>query len=122
MYKPLKEYVTQSDELKRLIAENPDLPLVVMVNYEVCADAEYTWWFAPTLTFEVGDLLDCEQSVNEERLYDDIGDFEEDLANYLVDSRKYDDLTDDEFDKVVAEELKKYEPYWKKVIYIRATV
>lgn len=122
MYKPLKEYVTQSDELKKLIIENPDLPLIAMVNYEVCADDDYRWWFAPSLIFEIGYILDCEQTVNEERIYDDEDEFEEDLENYLADSGEYDNLSDDEFDKAVAEELKKYEPYWKKVIYIRATV
>lgn len=122
MYKPLKEYVTQSDELKKLIIENPDLPLVAMVDYEVCADDDYRYWFAPSLTFKVGYILDCEQTVNEERIYDDEDEFGEDLENYLVDSGEYDNLSDDEFEKVVDEELKKYEPYWKKVIYIYASV
>ena len=44
------------------------------------------------------------------------------MADILGDSGDYDETTDEEFDKIVQEELKKYEPYWKKVIEIRADV
>ncbi len=122
MPKPLNECITQSDELKKLIIENPELPLVVMVDYEVCADASSRWWFAPDIRFEVGDFLDCEQEVNDERIYDDKDIFEEELTDSLADSGDYDDISDEEFDRIVAEKLKEYEPYWKKVIYIRASI
>ena len=32
------------------------------------------------------------------------------------------DVSDEEFDRAVEEEMKKYEPYWKKVIAIYADV
>ena len=47
---------------------------------------------------------------------------EEDLADILADSGDYDETTDEEFDAIVKTELAKYEPYWKKVIQIRADV
>ena len=122
MYKPLNMFSAQTDELKKLIAEHPDYPIVVIVANEVVADDFYGWWYAPSLSFSIGEILDCEQEVNDEKVYTDRDDFEEDLADILGDSGDYDETTDEEFDKIVQEELKKYEPYWKKVIQIRADV
>lgn len=121
-YRPLNMFMKQTDELKKLIAEHPDYPIVVMVANEVVADDFYGWWYAPSLSFSIGEILDCEQDVNDEKVYVDRDDFEEDLADILGDSGDYDETTDEEFDKIVQEELKKYEPYWKKVIQIRADV
>ena len=121
-YRPLNMFMKQTDELKKLIAEHPDYPIVVMVANEVVADDFYGWWYAPSLSFSIGEILDCEQEVNDEKVYTDRDDFEEDLADILGDSGDYDETTDEEFDKIVQEELKKYEPYWKRVIQIRADV
>ena len=121
-YRPLDMFTKQTDELKKLIAEHPDYPIVVMVANEVVADDFYGWWYAPSLSFSIGEILDCEQEVNDEKVYTDRDDFEEDLADVLGDSGDYDETTDEEFGKVVQEELKKYEPYWKNVIQIRADV
>ena len=120
-YKPLKMFTAQTDALKKLIADHPDYPIVVMVANEVVAD-DYGWWYASSLSFSIGEILDCEQEVNDEKVYIDRDDFEEDLADSLGYSGDYDETTDEEFDKIVQEELKKYEPYWKKVIQIRADV
>ena len=121
-YRPLGMFTAQTDKLKKLIAEHPDLPIVVIVNTEVVADDDYNWWYAPDISFSLGEILDCEQDVNDMKVYTDRDDFEEDLADVLGDSGDYDETTDEEFDKIVQEELKKYEPYWKKVIQIRADV
>ena len=121
-YRPLDMFIKQTDELKKLIAEHPDYPIVVMVANEVVADDYYGWWYAPCLSFSIGEILDCEQDINDEKTYTDRDDFEEDLAEILWDSGDYDETTDKEFDAIVKAELAKYEPYWKKVIQIRADV
>ena len=122
MYKPLNMFAKQTDELKQLISEHPDYPIVVLCNYEVRNDDGYYWWYAPEIRFSIGEILDCEQYVNDERVYADRDEFEEDLTNKLADSGDYDDITDEEFDAIVEAELSKYEPYWKKVIQIWADV
>lgn len=122
MYKPLNMFTKQTEELKQLIAEHPTYPIIVMVANEVVADDFYGWWYAPSLSFSIGEILDCEQDVNDEKVYVDRDDFEEDLADILGDSGDYDETTDEEFDAIVKAELDKYEPYWKKVIQIRADV
>lgn len=122
IYKPLNMFAKQTDELKQLISEHPDYPIVVLCNYEVCGDDSYAWWYAPEISFSIGEILDCEQNINEERTYIDRDDFEEDLSDFLADSGDYDEATDEEFGAIVKAELAKYEPYWKKVIQIRADV
>ncbi len=121
-YRPLNMFTKQTDELKELITKYPDYPIVVMVANEVVADDYYGWWYAPDLSFSIGEFLDCEQDVNDEKVYVDRDDFEEDLMNVLADSGDYDEITDEEFDVIVKAELARYEPYWKKVIQIRADV
>lgn len=121
-HKPLNMITAQTDELKRLIAEYPDYPIVVMCNGEVCADDEYRWWYAPSLSFDIGEILDCEQDIRGDRVYSDRDEFREDIEDTLASLSEYEKLTDKEFDAVVDEKLAEYDPYWKKVIEIRADV
>ena len=122
MYRPLNMFIKQTNELKELIANYPDYPIVILCNYEVCNDDSYYWWYAPEIRFGIGEILDCEQDINDERVYTDRDEFEEDLTDILADSGDYDETTDEEFDNIVKIELLKYEPYWKKVIQIYADV
>lgn len=121
-YRPLGMFTAQTTELKKLITEHPDLPIVVIVNSEVVADFDYNWWYAPDVSFSIGELLDCEQDVNDMKVYTDRDDFEEDLRDILCDLEEFEEATDEEFDQAVKEQLADYEPYWKKVIKIRADV
>ena len=120
-YKPLNMFAEQTDELKKLIREHPDYPIVVVCNSDVVAD-ENGWWYAPEISFKTGVILDCEQDINDEKVYIDEDDFEEDIRYMLEDREDLEDVSDEEFDRAVEEEMKKYEPYWKKVIAIYADV
>lgn len=121
-FKPLNMFIKQTDELKALIAEHPDYPIVVICSSEVCADDGYRWWYAPCLSFGIGEILDCEPDILNEKIYVDRDDFEEDLQDRLADDERYENLSNAEFDNIVKAELAKYEPYWKKVIVIKADV
>ena len=121
-YRPLDMFIKQTDELKKLIAEHPDYPIVVMVGTEVVADDYYGWWYAPCLSFSIGEILDCEQDINDEKTYIDRDEFEEDVYDKYTWDEKYEKLDNFEFDEMVEKKLKEYEPYWKKVIQIRADV
>ena len=80
-FKPLNMFTKATDELKELIAKYPDYPIVVLVDSEVVADDDYGWWYAPEIRFNIGEILDCEQDINDERVYVDRDEFEEDLAD-----------------------------------------
>ena len=121
-YRPLDMFLKQTDELKELIAKYPDYPIVVIVDSEVVADDDYGWWYAPEIRFGIGEILDCEQDVDDEKTYIDRDELEEDIEEMLSWDNRYEKLSDEDFNKVVKKELNKYEPYWKKVIQIRASV
>lgn len=120
-YKPLNMFYSQTDKLKKLIAEHPDYPIVVMVGYEVVGD-DYGWWYAPEIRFSLGELLDCEQKINDEKTYIDRDDFEEDVRYFVECDDRFDNSTDEEIEAEVRRILLTYEPYWTKVIKIMADV
>lgn len=111
--------VHDSVELRKLITENPDLPIVVLVG-ENAWSGEYGYECCTNVTCCVKEILDCETPFKEENVFTDQSDFEEDLSDYLVELPEFSDLTDEEFDEQLKKEMEKYNPYWKKVIVIRA--
>ena len=116
-------FIKQTDELKKLIAEYPDYPIVVIVADEVVADYDYYgWWYAPCLSFSVGEILDCEQDINDEKTYIDRDEFEEDIQYKVECDDRFENATNEEFDAEVNRIITEYEPYWKKVIQIMADV
>ena len=121
-YKPLNMFIKQTEELQKLIAAHPDYPIVVLCSSDVVADDGYSYWYAPKLSFTIGEILDCEQDVNDEKTYSDRDDFEDDVRYMFECDGQYDNLSSEEFDELVKNELEKYEPYWKDVIIIYADI
>lgn len=106
-----------SDELKQLIAENPDLPIVVLVGQDAASD-DYGYTYCSDIHFCIDEILDCELPFGEGYVYNDRDDLEDALSDYLADCEEYENLSDEEFQTLLIKELSKYEPYWKKVIAI----
>lgn len=112
-----------STELKKLLAENPDLPIVTMTCDDVCMEG-YGWCYSCNVWCSITTILDCETPFKSDYVYDNENDFKEDLAEYLyeLNPSKYKEIPNEDFDKLVDEEVQKYVPYWKKVIAIHADV
>ncbi len=106
-----------SDELKQLIAENPNLPIVVLVGQYAASD-DYGYTYCSDVQFCIDEILDCSLPFGKGYVYNDRDDFAYDLENYLADDETYENLSDEEFQTLLTKELSKYEPYWKKVIAI----
>lgn len=107
-----------TDELRRLIAENPTLPLLVFASEDaVCGD--YTYTCCSSVSASLGEFLDCQQEVNEERVYCDKDDFAEEYADKLYDWEGRDwDGSDKEWDEYVDKRIAEYDPYWKPCIIL----
>ena len=117
---------TSSEELKCLITENPDLPIVVLAG-EDANNGDYTWMYCSYISFGIEEILDCECPYYGEVVCTDRDDFEERLEEWLWDKMCYEDFNGDgvepseeEFQTQLKKEILKYEPYWKKVIAIFA--
>ncbi len=97
-------------ELLRLIAENPSLPVVPMVNSEVVADDDYAYWLGSFSNSTVDEYV-C---VNE-RFYtrDNQDEIEDDFSDYLCDD--YPDMPDEEFYKMIHEKVEAL-PWTKAII------
>lgn len=115
-------------ELRKLIAEHPNYPICVSAS-EDANNGDYGWTYCARVSFAVGEILDCEQHINDEIVFDDRDDFEQRLDEWLWDEMccevscygMYDRKpTEEQFQKRLAEEKAKYEPYWKDCIFIYA--
>ena len=108
----------KSDELKKLILENPDLPIVVLAGEEASA-GWYSWTFCSSISFCIDEILDCDYCDYDDTVFTDRERLEEHVADELFD--EYEDKSEEEFNEAVESRLKELEPYWTKVIAIYAT-
>jgi hypothetical protein len=107
-----------SDELKKLIFENPDLPIVVLANEDSVCDY-WGWTYCSSISFSISEILDCDYYDYDDVVFTDRDRLEEKIENDLYD--EYYGRPEEEYDFAVKQELEKYEPYWKKVIAIYAS-
>ena len=111
------DLATKTDELKKLIAENPDLPIVVLAGTDA-TDGEQAM-FCSDIRFRIDEILDCEVPYTEYVEIDRIS-FEEQIEEWLWDEMGGNDkdtkLSEAVFEDALKETKAKYEPYWKKVI------
>lgn len=100
-------YINKSEELLKLVAENPDLPVVPLVDYEVVGD-DSGCWIGSFGHSEVG-----EYALFGDRYFTDRDDLEEVYADYVADD--YPDMSDEEFFAMVKEKTK---DWWTKAILV----
>lgn len=97
-------------QLRKLIQENPELPLVFYVsNDEICYDHSSTVFEG--CTCKIGTVY-----LNEEQTYDDIDNIVEDYSCNLCDEEGFKDLSDEEFDKKVEEYVNENVRHYKAII------
>lgn len=107
--------LNSTEDLKRLILENPDLPLVLF-SHQI-GSGRPRFRACNYITARKGEILDCMQDVVTDKVYDDRDDLRDDLMD------KYGitfDGTDEEFTKFIEDKMLEYEPYWKPCIIIYA--
>ena len=103
--------------LKRIIKENPDLPITFLVSEDIYK-GDYNWQYCSEISYRIDEILDCQVPCAEDEVFSDKAYFEERLSDYLSDLPENNDLDDDEFEALVSKELQKYKPYWKKAIVV----
>jgi len=106
-----------ADELKQLIVENPDLPIVVFAG-ENANIGDYSYMSCSHVSVKKGEFLDCEQQIDDCKCYTDRDDFEEDVADVLAGEEQYRDLPYDEFNSIVERTVNEYDDFWKPCILL----
>ena len=109
-------FLNECQELKRLIIENPDLPLAFFA--EDTGDYRSGYISCSSVTAEKGEVLDCYQEINDEKAFTSRDDFEEDLRDTLWGIDKYRNISDEEFEEILEEEKSKYDDKWKDCIIV----
>lgn len=106
----------KTEELKRLIVEHPDYPIVVLTG-EDANSGDYYWMYCTDIRFDVGEILDAEYfDFNDEMITD------RDRLEEVVEERLFDTgLEGEELEKAVKAKVAELEPYWTDVIAIYAT-
>jgi hypothetical protein len=98
-------------ELRRLILENPDLPLIIFAG----EDAWQGDWPYNQVDASRG-------KVQELTLYGDVwldeDDYREELADDLCDEEEYKDLSDEEWDKMIDQKVEETEFCRAIVVYV----
>ena len=84
-----------NEELRKLIEENPDLPLVFYVTNDDLCDDYYTTVFEDSRC-KVGELY-----FDDEITYEGLDDVVDEYRDRLCDEEEYKDLSDDDYDKAV---------------------
>lgn len=107
-----------ADELKQLIVENPDLPILVFAG-EYANNGDYPYMGCSHVSAKEGEFLDCEQQIDDCKCYTDRDDFECDVFTVLEGEEQYDNLSDEEFDSVVKRKTAEYDEFWKSCIILR---
>ena len=127
MRRPLGYFVENTDRLRKIILEHPDYPIVVQVDHDVVGDDYYAWWLAPCLSFSMEEILDCHidsllgLELDDLNVFFDRGEFKDYIEN-VMDCSRFDELPDEEFNRVLNEEFHKFDDYWVPAIVIRAEV
>lgn len=108
----------ESDELKSLILENSDLPIVVLASEEANCGGHY-WMFCSSVSFRIDEILDCDFYDSDDTVFCDRDSLEQYIEEMLYD--EYCDKSDEEYGEAIKNKLAELEPYWTKVIAIYAT-
>nr|DAY85585.1 MAG TPA: hypothetical protein [Caudoviricetes sp.] len=113
-----KEIEIQQENLNtlvKLMKENPTLEVMPMVDSEVVASDDYSWWLG---RFGEAELDEC--WFNDERIYFRSWDEEELIEDAIEDfgyNPKLDGLSDEELNKMAEERVNKLG--WEKVILVK---
>lgn len=103
-----------TSELKKIILENPDLPIVVFAGREAC-NYDFNTTLCSYMQTYVGKYLDIKvEEDKEDRMYEDEDDLKDKIYEYYSDK-----FTDEkELNNYVDKKLNQYSHFWKKCIVL----
>ena len=114
-----KLYTTihNTEKLRKLILENPGLPLVVFAGEEANS-GDHSWMTCTDVSCDKGEILDC-VGPNDELIYTDRDELEDDVGDELY--NEVGDIPDEEYEKLLREKMSKYEEFWTECIIVYVT-
>lgn len=107
-----------TDELKKLIAEHPDYPIVVLAGEDANV-GDYGWMYCTDISFGLLEILDTDFYDFDDCIFIDRERLEEYIEDMLYDD--YQDKPKAEYEAAIKAKLAELEPFWSEVIAIYAT-
>lgn len=104
--------LSDTSNLRKLILENPDLPLLIFCGEEAWSG---DWAYEQAVSVSDGKILELTLYEHMWRTKDD---YEEELANDLSDKEEYENLSDKEYEKVIKQKVSETEFVKAIVIYV----
>lgn len=117
MFKLDYDIMHSGDELKKLIAAHPDLPIVFEANGEANF-SDYPITVCTYVRASIGEVLDCQQDIADDCIFTDRDEFADCVQEYIYDTSPYDDRPDSYYIQEAKRLVESYEPYWKKCILV----
>ncbi len=114
MLKKTLNLLNSTAELRKLIIENPDLPLVVFAG-ESASTGGCSSTFCSNVRPYIGAIINCENNVCKDRVCE-----EEEFEDALFDKLEYEhpELDDDELYELLEKKISEYGPYLEKCIIL----
>lgn len=114
---PLSYLMTDGKKIRDLILSNPDLPLVFMATDDANA-GDYWKQVCCSIHAEIGEVLDCNQTINDEIIFCDREEFTDYIFDRIDEFVDRDDMPLSWYEAEARRIAAEYDPCWKKCIII----
>lgn len=110
--------IHDAEELRKLIQENPELPIVILANEEANS-GEWCWQYCNSVSCCIDTILDVATPYDSdgEKVFTDETDFLEEIEESLYDEFG-DSMTTEQIEEAAKREADMYSGCWRKVIAI----
>lgn len=107
--------MNNTQEFIKLVQENPDLPIVPMVDAEIVCGDDYGWWLGSFGCCEITEYV-CVEMYGEDRFVarDDQDEIEEYFADKILNEDESDYLSDEQVERMAHEQAEALD--WIKAI------
>ncbi len=102
------------EQLRKLLIEHPDLPLIVFAK-DSANSGDYYAMSCTDISAEVGEFLDCQQQYNDCYCFTDRDEFRDEIAETVYLDQE---ITDEQLERETERIFAEYEPYWKPCIIL----
>lgn len=109
--------LNECKDLKKLMFENPDLPLLFMAG-NTGNDGDFMYMSCHSISASKCELLDDSPNFGDGSIYTSKEQLREDLEFYLLGEGENCELNGRQFKKLVDEEMEKYEDKWRECIIV----
>ncbi len=111
-------YIVQNDPVRKMILDNPDLPIIFLAADDACYYG-FSYSFCSSVSVEIGEVLDCQQEIYDEIVFTDREEFEQAIFDNIELLTGYDDRDEEWYEAEAKRIADEYDPYWRKVIVVK---